>query len=161
VTAAAGAVQRPQPTLADLRRLVEESRHAGAEVLLDERVADASGLPVGMGRTAYRIVQEGLTNARKHAGDQPVRVEVRGRPGERLVVDVLNALPGGTGGTGGAGGAGASDARPEAGGTPGMPGSGTGLIGLAERVLLSDGDMAAGLTAAGEFRLSASLPWPR
>ncbi|MEK8172910.1 histidine kinase [Streptomyces sp. M19] len=63
---------RPQPTLADLPRLVEESRRAGMRVTLCDQVvrADggaADGLPSATGRTAYRIVQEGLTNARKHA----------------------------------------------------------------------------------------------
>src|SRR5262249_60762682 len=59
--------QRPQPGLADLPRLVEESRDAGARVQLDDRVTDTGALPGAAGRTAYRGVQEGLTNARKHA----------------------------------------------------------------------------------------------
>jgi signal transduction histidine kinase len=58
------AAQRPQPGLPDLPRLVEESRDAGARIQLDDRVADPAALPGAAGRTAYRVVREGLTNAR-------------------------------------------------------------------------------------------------
>ncbi|TDC77693.1 sensor histidine kinase [Actinomadura sp. 7K507] len=132
---------RPQPVLDDVPRLVEESRDAGATVRLRDDVADPGALPAAAGRTAYRVVQEGLTNARKHAAGLPVRVTLEGRPGTRLVIDIRNPLP----------------AEPGAG--PAAPGSGTGLVGLTERVRLAGGrlDHEAG---SGEFHLRAWLPWP-
>ena len=65
----------PQPTLADLAMLIEESRAAGMRVRAD---VSAPGVPEALGRTAYRIVQEGLTNARKHAAGAAVDVLVTG-----------------------------------------------------------------------------------
>ncbi|WP_449065471.1 sensor histidine kinase [Planomonospora algeriensis] len=130
---------RPQPTLADLAGLVEESRLAGAEVRFDLRVADPSQAPAGLGRNAYRIVQEGLTNARKHAAAAPVELTVAGGPGEGLAVEVRNPVTGGRS----------------------VPGSGTGLIGLTERAELMGGRLEYGVASDGRFRLGAWLPWPR
>ncbi|MFI5838113.1 sensor histidine kinase [Catenuloplanes sp. NPDC051500] len=126
---------RPQPGLADLPALVEESRRAGARVDLDVGLADED--PGRAGRHAYRIVQEGLTNARKHAPGARVRVTVAGGPGDGLTVEVTNpsAVAGG------------------------LPGAGAGLIGLGERVGLVGGRIAHGWTESGEFRLRAWLPW--
>jgi signal transduction histidine kinase len=138
------AAQRPQPGLADLPRLVEESRDAGARVQLDDRVPDPAALPGAAGRTAYRVVQEGLTNARRHAPGEPVQVVIDGRPGGGLLIDIRNPLVNGHA-TGGAG--------------PAIGGSGTGLIGLTERVRLAGGELDH-RAADGEFRLSARLPWP-
>ena len=135
------AAQRPQPGLADLPLLVEESRDAGARVQLDDRVPDPAALPGAAGRTAYRVVQEGLTNARKHAPGEPVQVVVDGRPGGELLIDIRNPLVNGQA-TG-----------------PAIGGSGTGLIGLTERVRLAGGELDHAATD-GEFRLSARLPWP-
>ncbi|TMR02409.1 sensor histidine kinase [Actinomadura soli] len=132
---------RPQPVLDDVSRLVEESRDAGGTVDLRDEVVDPGALPAAAGRTAYRIVQEALTNARKHAAGRPVRVELRGRPGARLVIDVRNPLAG------------------DPGAAPAAPGSGTGLVGLTERVRLAGGRLDHQATA-GEFRLHAWLPWP-
>jgi len=142
--------QRPQPGLADLPRLVEESRDAGARVQLDDRVPDPAVLPGAAGRTAYRVIQEGLTNARRHAPGEPVQVVIDGRPGGGLLIDIRNPLVNGHG-AGGAGGA-----RPV---MPAIGGSGTGLIGLTERVRLAGGELDHQATD-GEFRLSARLPWP-
>ena len=129
---------RPQPTLRDLPRLLEESRAAGTPVDLDDRLPAAAAVPDALGRTVYRVVQEGLTNARKHAAGQPVTVVLGGRPGSRLVVVVSNP-------------AAAAPADP-------VPGSGTGLVGLRERVLLAGGrfDVRAG---RNRFRIWAVLPW--
>ena len=135
------AAQRPQPGLADLPLLVEESRDAGARVQLDVRVPVPAALPGAAGRTAYRVVQEGLTNARKHAPGEPVQVVVDGRPGGGLLIDIRNPLVNGQA-TG-----------------PAIGGSGTGLIGLTERVRLAGGELDHAATD-GEFRLSARLPWP-
>jgi len=134
------AAQRPQPGLADVARLVEESRDAGARVQLDDRVPDPAALPGAADRTAYRVIQEGLTNARKHAPGEPVQVVMDGRPGDRLLIDIRNPLVDGHA-------------------IPAIGGSGTGLIGLTERVRLAGGELDHQV-ADGEFRLSARLPWP-
>jgi len=126
---------RPQPTLSDVPALVEESRQAGARVELE--LAAAGTVPAGLGRHVYRIVQEALTNARKHAPGARVRVAVTGHAEQGLVVEVGNPLV--------------------AGGS--MPGSGTGLVGLAERVHLAGGRLDHGPTTSGEFQLRAWLPW--
>jgi signal transduction histidine kinase len=133
--------QRPQPGLDSIPRLVQESRDAGERVLVDNRMADGTVVPVVAGRAAYRVVQEGLTNARKHAAGQPVRVVLDGKPGTMLVIDIHNPLPGDT-------------TAP-----PSVPGSGAGLIGLTERVRLAGGRLDHEV-ATGEFHLHASLPWP-
>jgi signal transduction histidine kinase len=131
---------RPQPMLADVADLVDESRDAGAVVRLENRVAAPADVPPIAGRTAYRVVQEGLTNARKHAAGQPVLVLMDGEPGTRLRIDIRNAVT----------------ARP----SPTVLGSGAGLVGLTERVRLAGGELDHDVTSAGEFRLHASLPWP-
>ncbi|TXS12635.1 sensor histidine kinase, partial [Streptomyces sp. ms191] len=82
--------ERPQPTLATLDSLVAESREAGMKVVLDATLDDPAGVPAATGRTVYRIAQEGLTNARKHAPGTEVTLTVRGRPGDGLTVEVRN-----------------------------------------------------------------------
>ncbi|MGI8329862.1 sensor histidine kinase [Actinomadura scrupuli] len=141
-TGRAEGIGRPQPVLADIPRLVEEARDAGERVVLEDRTVDAAVVPAAAGRAAYRIVQEGLTNARKHAAGQAVNVVLDGRPGAKLVIDVRNPL--------------ARDA-PAA---PGVPGGGAGLIGLTERAHLAGGRLDHEVTASGEFHLHAWLPWP-
>jgi signal transduction histidine kinase len=133
---------RPQPGLADVPALLEEVRDAGLRVRATLGVADPGAAPPVTGRTAYRVVQEGLTNVRKHAPGTLATVAVTGGPGTGLTVDVRNPAP-----TGGA----HADA---------LPGAGTGLVGLLERVTLAGGRLAHGWTADGEFRLTATLPWP-
>ena len=132
--------ERPQPTLADIPELIQESRAAGMRV---EAAIDA-GAPVAAatGRTAYRIVQEGLTNARKHAPGAAVRVTVAAGEQGGLVVEVVSRRPVGV----------------PAGGPPSTPGSGTGLIGLAERVALAGGEFEHGLRDGGDHVLRATLP---
>jgi signal transduction histidine kinase len=137
---AAGDAQRPQPTLRDLAELVEESRAAGAAVAFDERI-EAEGVPDATGRTIYRIVQEGLTNARKHAPGAAVQVTVDGAPGSGATVELVSLRPL------------AQLGRVE------IPGAGAGLIGLAERVSLAGGRFEHGRTAAGDHRLWAWLPY--
>ncbi|MFE0734936.1 sensor histidine kinase [Streptomyces sp. NPDC058855] len=131
---------RPQPTLATLDTLVVESRDAGMKVVLDSTVDDPAAVPAATGRTVYRIAQEGLTNARKHAPGTEVTVTVRGRPGDGLTVDVHNPAP--------------------AGPVPHVPGSGQGLIGLTERAALTGGRLEHGPAPDGGFALHAWLPWP-
>jgi len=127
---------RPVPALSDLPSLVEESRAIGTRVELFDLVSEVE-VPGTTGRTAYRVVQEALTNARKHAPGQPVRIALEGEPGARLTIDVSNPI----------------------GGTSVIPGSGTGLVGLTERVRLAGGQLDHRATAT-EFRVSASIPWP-
>jgi signal transduction histidine kinase len=135
------APERPQPTLIDLPELVEESRRAGMRVVLDCQMPDLAAVPVAVGRSAYRIVQEGLTNARKHADGAEASVTVRGTRGDGLIVEIHNPCP------------------PGATGTPAIPGAGSGIIGLAERVSLAGGRLEHGPTPDGDFRLWVWLPW--
>jgi signal transduction histidine kinase len=130
----------PQPSFADLPALVEDSRKAGLPVDLE---FDAPGnLPEHVGRTAYRIVQEGLTNARKHAPGAAVTVDLEGSPGPGLTVEIRSRRP--------------IDARIG----PQIPGAGQGLVGLAERTDLAGGRLEHGRLPDGDFRLGAWLPWP-
>ncbi|GAA0629341.1 sensor histidine kinase [Streptomyces crystallinus] len=135
-----GAEDRPQPTLATLDALVAESREAGMKVTLDSRVGDPEAVPAATGRNAYRIAQEALTNARKHAPGAEVTVTVTGRPGDGLAVEVRNPAPLGE--------------------VPRVPGSGQGLIGLTERATLAGGRLEHGRTPGGGFEVRAWLPWP-
>ncbi|MEU9974464.1 histidine kinase [Streptomyces sp. NPDC051014] len=130
---------RPQPTLAALDTLVGESRQAGMKVTLDNHVGDPSAVPASVGRTAYRIAQEGLTNARKHAPGTEVTVRVTGAPGDGLDITVRNPAP---------------EAE-----VPHVPGSGQGLIGLTERATLAGGRLAHRATGDGGFEVRAWLPW--
>ncbi|MFF1715394.1 sensor histidine kinase [Streptomyces sp. NPDC058268] len=130
---------RPQPTLAALETLVAESREAGMKVALDHRVPDSAAVPAAVGRTAYRIAQEGLTNARKHAPGAEVTVLLSGAPGDGLTLSVRNPPPPGE--------------------VPKVPGSGQGLIGLTERATLAGGRIEHGAADDGGFRVDAWLPW--
>ncbi|WP_233513627.1 sensor histidine kinase [Micromonospora craterilacus] len=128
----------PTRSLADVAQLVEEARAAGQPVRVDGDFPTTDP-PPQLGGTAYRIVREALTNARKHAPGQAVDLTLAGAPGSRLTIVVRNQ-------TVAAG--------------PAAPGAGTGLIGLAERVAIAGGGLTHGTDAAGQFRLSAWLPWP-
>ncbi|GAA4562403.1 sensor histidine kinase [Planotetraspora kaengkrachanensis] len=136
----------PQPTFADIHQLVAESVEAGMRVDLRQEIGGQ--VPDGMGRTAYRVVQEGLTNARKHATGAGVRLRAAGAPGQGLTVEVGNTAP---------------DAEPvprPAGSTATDAPGGQGLLGLAERVALAGGRLEHGPTGEGGWRLAAWLPWP-
>jgi signal transduction histidine kinase len=127
----------PQPTTADLGAL---ARRAGAAGLpTDLRIeGEPGGLPAGEEVAVYRIVQEALTNALKHAGPgASATVTVRWRP-EAVEVEVVDR-----GGTGGA---------------PGLPSGGHGLVGMRERVALFRGRFEAGPEPGGGFRVLARLP---
>ena len=129
----------PLPTLVDIPRLVEESRRAGARVTLDMSVPSDATPPGPLGRDAYRIVQEGLTNVHKHVVGGDATVTVQGGPGDGLHVTVSNPLPR------------AGVARRA---------GGSGLIGLAERVALAGGTLKHGPTEDGRFVVDAVLSWP-
>jgi signal transduction histidine kinase len=83
---------RPQPTLGDLDSLLDDERAAGAHVTLRSDLEDLDALPESIGRSAFRIVQEGLTNARKHAPHAMVTVELTGHPGHGLDLSVRNPV---------------------------------------------------------------------
>jgi signal transduction histidine kinase len=124
----------PQPGLADLATLVEEVRAAGVDVAAEVDV-DPSTLPAAVDVSAYRIVQEALTNVMKHAGACRAVVEVR-RDGDELVVTVTDdGTPTGTG-----------------------SGAGRGLPGMKERARLLGGGVTAGALPGKGFRVSGRLP---
>jgi len=132
--------QAPQPTSADLPRLLAESRLAGMSVALHEEVEGP--LPDPLGRTVYRIVQESLTNARRHAPGSAVTVALNGRPGVGLDLEVSNDLA-------------VPPVRAEAKTT-----AGRGLLGLRERVSLAQGRLDYGRREDGGWRVAVWLPWP-
>jgi len=133
----------PQPTLSDIRRLVEETRLAGARIDFEMQVEHSDAVPTALGRDAYRIVQEALTNIGKHASGATAWVRVTGRPQDGLHVRVRNRKP----------------LRAPAG--PSLPGSGAGLLGLQERVALAGGTLVHGPDASGDFVVDAELQWHR
>jgi signal transduction histidine kinase len=93
----------------------------------------------------YRIVREALTNVSKHAGATAAAVSLSGCAGEGLLMEVRNKLP---------------VAGPAAGQSAGgLPGSGLGLVSLAERVALAGGTLAHGPDDEGDFVLTAAFPW--
>ncbi|MET9486579.1 sensor histidine kinase [Nocardia sp. NPDC006630] len=128
----------PQPSLAALPTLVADARISGLNVTLTDSTAGEP--PTKSARTAYRIVQEGLTNVGKHAPGATVWVGIEGAEGQELTVTVLDS-----GSTGSAAPA---------------PVSGYGLLGLTERAELLGGTISFGQQPEGGFRLRAILPWP-
>lgn len=142
-----GAAEAPQPTLAELPALLADTREAGSEVRLDSTVR-VHAVPQTLSRTAFRIVQEALTNARRHAPGAPVTVRLAPADssagldgGGHLVVEVSNAVV----------------ARTQ---PPREAGPGVGLVGLAERAELAGGSLNAGPQPDGTFLVRARLPWP-
>ncbi|MDQ1535811.1 MAG: hypothetical protein QOE58_204 [Actinomycetota bacterium] len=131
----------PQPTLSDIPRLVEETRRAGARIEFEMLVEHPGSAPSALGRDAYRIVQESLTNIGKHARGTAGRVRVTGAVNRGLHVSVRNRLP----------------VHPYSG--PALPGSRAGLLGLQERVALAGGSLAHGPDGSGDFVVDADLPW--
>jgi signal transduction histidine kinase len=128
----------PQPGLAAVPALLERFRALGLDV---EAEADGGGdLPATIDLSAYRIVQEALTNCLRHARGASARVVVR-RDAGALLVEVSNG-PGGTGGTGGVA----------------TPGAGHGLTGMRERAAVYAGELEAGPLPEGGWRVSARLP---
>ncbi|MFE9030423.1 sensor histidine kinase [Streptomyces iakyrus] len=134
---AESAAAAPGPVLRDVDELVEQARAAGqqAEVEVDGRPEEA---PAAHRLAVHRLVQEALTNARKHAGGAPVRIRLGYGP-PATTVEVTNA--------------------------PGSPAahtvaSGFGLVGLRERVAALGGRLHAGPNGAGSWRLAARIPHP-
>ncbi|BCY12474.1 sensor histidine kinase [Actinoplanes sp. L3-i22] len=138
VGAPRGRPEPPQPGLADVDDLVASVRAAGMTVGFDSAVP-VDGPPVPLGRTAYRIVQEGLTNARKHGSEAAATVRMEGAAGQGLRITIINPFLG------------TRESAP--------PGSGLGLVGIGERVGLAGGSFRC-RAERGVFRLEAELPWP-
>ena len=130
----------PQPSLERLGALVARSRDAGLEVELRAE-GEAGPLAPGVDLTAFRLVQEGLTNALKHGGRGQARVTLRWSP-QLLEVEVANRIAG------------------AGGGRAGLAGSGHGLVGMRERVALCGGELRAGPVGRG-FVVRARLPRER
>ncbi|MFI5959669.1 sensor histidine kinase [Cryptosporangium sp. NPDC051539] len=122
------------PTLADLPRLVEGLRADGYQITL--HVPPDAGAPPLVQESAYRVVQEALTNVVRHAGRVPTSVDVTCLDGE-LIVSVVNTAGGSA---------------------PGGKGSGFGLVGMKERVALHDGTVSVGPRPDGGFEVVARFP---
>ncbi len=125
----------PQPGLDRLDELVSNARAAGLAVLV-KRAGPLDRLPPAVGLSAYRIVQESLSNAMRHAPGSTVALEVAHRRGE-LRLRVANG----------------PSAAPGAG-----PGAGQGVVGMRERATLLGGTLDAGPVAGGGFEVRATLP---
>lgn len=139
------AEERSQPSLAELPALLADAREAGAAVRLEAAEGLLAALPEQLSRISFRVVQEALTNARKHAPGAPVAVSLAGAAGDALGIEVRNPL----------------GPRREARTAPGPgAGPGLGLAGLGERAELVGGRLRFGVESDGEFVLRASLPWP-
>jgi len=123
----------PAPGLADLPQLVDRFRDDGLDVLLT-MTGDTSAVPVGVDVSAYRIVQEALTNALRYAADRTAELSVS-CTSVALTIGTSNSANGASG-----------------------SGSGLGLVGMAERVSLLGGSLSHGVGGDGRFRLDASLP---
>ncbi|HET9736734.1 MAG TPA: histidine kinase [Solirubrobacteraceae bacterium] len=129
-----GDERAPQPTLRELDRLVERTRAAGLPLELTVE-GEPRPLPPGKDLAAYRVVQEALTNAIKHAGAAPTAVAVRWEPGH-LELEIVDRGGPSVNGTGG----------------------GHGLVGMEERMRLYGGALRAGRRAGGGFEVVARLP---
>jgi signal transduction histidine kinase len=131
-------VSAPQPTYADLPLLVDEAGDSGLRIdYHDLVVSSGQQVPDVVGRTIYRIVQEGITNARKHAPGALLTIEVSGSPD--VGVDVVLRNPVGFGPTQ-------------------TPGAGLGLVGLSERAELRGGRLEHGRDGSC-FVLHGWIPW--
>ena len=136
-TDAEPAGDRPQPTLCDVPDLISDAIETGMKVDFVNLLDDGGPMPDAVGRTTYRIVQEGLTNARKHAPDAKVTIQLE-RDGSAVRLEMRNPLRVGRTGT--------------------TPGAGLGLVGLSERAELGGGTLRHRINSRGEFELRAWLP---
>lgn len=125
---------RPQPGIDDITQLVDQVRATGLTV---EMAVDgvAQSVPAGVALSVYRVIQEALTNVMKHAPDTDVSIDLTWAL-DRLDVEVTNAPPR----------------------TAGEMGQESGLRGMRDRVELFEGELRAGKTQQGGFRVHARLP---
>jgi signal transduction histidine kinase len=131
---------QPVPDLGELEALLDSHRDAGGTVGLTMDVAPQC-VPGPVQLAAYRVVQEALVNARRHAPGAPVRVTVRGTDDGELRCEIVN---------------GRGVRRAAAG-----AGIGLGLVSMEERVGALGGEVTAGPTGDGGFRVTATMPWER
>jgi len=131
-----GSERAPQPDLQDVPDLVASARRAGARVTLDMPEISAK-IPPGVGLAAYRIVQESLSNAGRHAPGARISVVVE-EDHASVLLKIRN--------------------EPAAAGQPHADGTGHGLTGMRERAALLGGELAAGPEADGGFAVRATLP---
>ncbi|MFJ6723017.1 sensor histidine kinase [Streptomyces sp. NPDC091259] len=141
----------PQPGTADLDRIVTEARLAGTETAFTVD-GPVRPLPPSVGLTVFRIVQEALTNTRRHAGRAKADVRLSYRP-DHVLVEVSDDGPGGP-----ADGPSPARAPAHPAPSPAAPGSGYGLLGMRERVALQGGTLEAAPLDGGGFRVAAVLP---
>jgi signal transduction histidine kinase len=131
----------PAPTLDAVSELVERARNLGLDVSLDIRGERPRRLPEAVQLAAYRIVQESLTNARRHAAGAPARVGLSFES-DRLLVTIENG----------------TDATSN--GSSTGTGAGAGVIGMQERAATVGGKLRAASSRDG-FRVAAELPYRR
>jgi signal transduction histidine kinase len=125
--------------LADIAGLVDDALRDGVDVRSQLLVSDPTSCDPLVAHSCFRIVQESLSNARRHAPGAAVRLEVRGGPGSGISISTTNwILPGVI---------------------PTSVGGGHGLSGMSERVALVGGSFQAGSTADGTFAILAWMPW--
>jgi signal transduction histidine kinase len=127
--------RRPVPELADIETMIDEIEEAG--MAIEKHLAPPPTTPE-IGRAAYRVVQEALTNVAKHAPGAATRVSVIGTD-RWLEIEVVNTPP---------------DQPP----VHTVTGTGSGLSGIRQRVEILGGQSEAGPTPEGGFRVYASLP---
>lgn len=131
-------MEGPQPTYGDISALVEESRRHGVHVEFSDRVdRSVDAVPDAVGRALYRIIQEGITNATKHAPGALVSIALSGSPERGIDVHIRNPLGFAVGSS---------------------HGTGLGLVGLAERAELRGGTLVHGRDGS-MFVLHGSIPW--
>ncbi|GLY93664.1 sensor histidine kinase [Actinoplanes sp. NBRC 103695] len=131
------ALKAPQPGLDELSLLVDKARQSGVELSVEATVL--TSVPEAVGLASYRIIQEALANAARHAPGRPVRLEARAED-ERLLLVVRNEI--------------APDSPP-----PDEDGDGHGLRGMRERAELLGGTLRTGPDGTGGFRVEVSLPY--
>jgi signal transduction histidine kinase len=137
-----GSALTPQPCLDDIPALIETARRAGAQVTADVRDS-VPGTPASVGLAAYRIVQESLSNAARHAPGTRVSVVIEQEPSS-VRITVVNEPP--------------TDPSLVGHGLPAGRGPGHGLTGMRERAELLGGELAAGPEPGGGFAVRALLP---
>ncbi|QOT16645.1 sensor histidine kinase [Paenarthrobacter sp. YJN-5] len=135
-----GSPTRPQPRLSDLDELLLGFRAAGLQVSFEQHGTPRRQLPAGAELTAYRTIQEALTNVIKHAGPSATAALVLTWQNRGLEIDIRD------------------DGRGAAADPP-VPGGGSGLPGMGERIALYDGSLSAGPQQGGGFRVSALIPY--
>lgn len=139
-----GDAAHPQPSLRDLPRLVESVRRAGVDLESHCSVTAPDEVPQLVGRTVYRVAQEALTNAAKHAPGRPVILIVTESPRRTLQLTISNRLP-----------------------VPAVegPGCGSGLVGIRERIELAGGTVTScGVdrsSSPARFLVQVTVPWRR